>query len=539
MKAVSDRRIEHEGPEDADIFFIQDFPSSVDDTVLRILQDRGGDLFDSVLASFDMSRENVRIGSLLNYTPAANTFYKASGSWQLEESQKYLTDYLKTAKHKVLVPMGQRSLDFLTSYDDIDKRRGSVYKYKNFFVVPIQDPSITAIAGDRKAALIKDLDKIFRVAQHGWESPKHTMYVNPDVYQTEALLLEILAAPRLYIDIESKMHSSYIRCIGFAWEHEGELKAACFFNDGSFPDNNIGTYFRKVLNTLLLSEQPKTFHNGMFDTIMLEANGFETKNFDYDTMIAQHVLQPELAIGLDYCASMYTDYNYYKDDGKSAGARIDKMQLGVYNCKDVLTTALVQQGQQEEFNDTTRAYFEYKMQQRELAMHFSTTGMLVDQVRREEIDARVSEKRSEAYKTFIAIQLHYGVDLFKVSQRTKVQKFLYETLSLPLKTSKKGKATSDEDAIVSLISHVERKIQELKTEKAQEPWRFKLATLKLILTIAGYDKLLSSYVNIDLSFDGRARSWYKFWGTETGRWSAAMWYDGTGLNGQTIPREVL
>jgi len=90
-----------------------------------------------------------------------------------------------------------------------------------------------------------------------------------------------------------------------------------------------------------------------------------------------------------------------------------------------------------------------------------------------------------------------------------------------------------------LLATVEKKIQDLKTDAAKQPWQIKLAALKLILRIRGYDKLLGSYINIELSPDGRARSWYKFWGTETGRWSASSWYDGTGLNGQTIPRESL
>ena len=99
------------------------------------------------------------------------------------------------------------------------------------------------------------------------------------------------------------------------------------------------------------------------------------------------------------------------------------------------------------------------------------------------------------------------------------------------------KTFTDEDAIVSLLATVEKRIQDLKTEAAKQPWQIKLASLKLILRIRGYDKLLSSYIKINISHDGRARSWYKFWGTETGRWSASSWYDKTGLNGQTIPRE--
>ena len=179
------------------------------------------------------------------------------------------------------------------------------------------------------------------------------------------------------------------------------------------------------------------------------------------------------------------------------------------------------------------------MKQLPVAMHFSETGMLVDPARRDALAINVTTKRDADYKTLGGLQLLHNVPVFKVSQHKEVQKFLFDTLGLPLKTKRDGKTTSSEDAIVELLATVERQRQALKTGKARQPWDFKLAILKLILRIRGYDKLLSSYINIDLSPDGRARSWYKFWGTETGRWSASSWYDGTGLNGQTIPREVL
>jgi len=275
----------------------------------------------------------------------------------------------------------------------------------------------------------------------------------------------------------------------------------------------------------------------MFDTIMLEENGFTVNGWDYDTMVAQHVLQPELPIGLDYCTSMYTNINYYKDDGKESSDRIDRTKLGIYNCKDVVATAQVQAAQQAEFDETSLRYFKYKMQQVPLAKHFSKTGMLADEERRIELKTTVADKLDRDYMVFIGIQNMYQTEPFKVSQHARVNDFLYEKLGLPVKTTSEGRVTSGEDSIVSLLSFTEKKIQDLKTEAGRQPWQVKLAALKLILRIRGYEKLLSSYIDVETSPDGRVRSWYKFWGTETGRWSAGSWYDGTGLNGQTIPRE--
>lgn len=542
MKLVSDRFVQHIGPDEAPIFFLGDAPNTADDVSLIPFSGHVEDFLNRALETIGYTREDVRLGNVLNYQPNKNEFNKANTSWQMEESRNYLTSYLATHRHKVIVPMGDAALDFLTGQDGITKRRGSLYYYKGIPVVPMTHPSVCLRDGSAMPTFIHDIERVKQVIDEVYPGePDFEFYVDPDIFTLEGLLPTLLSASRLVVDIETKMNTSYIRCIGFAWS---ATQAVCIFNDAPYSDehpNAIGANFRRIVENLLTSNTSKTFHNGMFDTIMLEANGFEVNNWTYDTMIAQHVLQPELPLGLDYCVSMYTTINYYKDDGKESSDRIDRKRLGVYNCKDVVGTWMTQDGQQAEFAEYPGKYdyFLYKMKQIPLAKHFSNTGMLVDPVRRQELADVVVSKRDADYTVFLGIQQMFGVDFFKVSQSARVKDFLYKTLGLQTKTKRDGTVTADEDAIVDLLATVEKKIQDLKTEAGKQPWQIKLAALKLILRIRGYDKLLGSYINIDLSPDGRARSWYKFWGTETGRWSASSWYDGTGLNGQTIPRESL
>lgn len=534
MKLVSDRRVPHSGPEDAEIMFIGEAPGRDDDTLQVAFSGPSGDLLDSLLSSIDLTREQVRLGNVLNYQPAKNDFSKAHETWQLAESRKELTAYLKSHTHKILVPMGRRAIEFLLGYDSIEKHRSSVYRAHNAWVIPTNHPYSVLKDGTLSPATLIDFQKIKKVLTHGWTEPRFNFIIGPAYDQLEALLPTILAAPRLFCDIETKMHTAFIRCMGFAWS---DKDAVCIFNDGRYDGDRMGSNFRRVLEKILSSPIPKTFHNGMFDTLILSENGINVENWNYDTMIAQHVLQAQLPLGLDYCTSIYTDINYYKDDGKESSDRIDRTRLGIYNCKDVVATALVQAGQEKELSESQRAYLQYKMTQCPLALEFSRTGLLVDTGRRDELQERVSLLRSQDYLLFGHLVKHFDAELFLVSQHKKVADFLFKTLKLPIKTTQEGTVTTGEDAIVELLAHVEMKIQSLKTEEGKEPWRFKKAILKLILSIRGHDKLLSSYINVETSLDGRVRSTYKFWGAETGRWSAGKWYDDTGLNGQTIPRE--
>jgi uracil-DNA glycosylase family 4 len=547
MKIVSDIAVPHLGPEYADILILADCPTSDDTTCLRPFSGKNGELLDVALDAVGISRDDCRLGYVLNYQPAKDEHKRAFGTRQMEESRSYLSSFLQgtradnSPRHRIILAAGDLALNFLTGFDSIDKHRGSVYNYKGMHVIPITPLHICRWDGAKAKVLLLDLLKAKRVLEHGFKEPDFNFIIDPDIYQLEGVLNVIRNSPLVSADIETKRDTNYIRCIQFAWS---SLDAVCIYNDAPYIEGttSIGPTFRRVVGEVLESSSiEKVFHNGMFDTILLESNGFVVNNYQYDTMYAQHVLQPQLPLGLDFLTSIYTNINYYKDDGKGTSDRIDRQKLGIYGCKDVVATWQSRERQLVEFAEAPQKwkYFQYKMKQLALAKHFSTTGMLVDSVRQTALRERVTAQRESDYMIFFAILKMFGVEYFTVSQSGKVKDFLYKTLELPPKKNSDGNLTADEDAIVDLITTVTKKIQDLKTEKAQEPWKMKLTALKLILSIRGYDKLMGSYIDITTSTDGRARSWYKFWGTETGRWSAAKWYDDTGLNGQTIPRESL
>ncbi|KKL92882.1 hypothetical protein LCGC14_1208610, partial [marine sediment metagenome] len=66
-----------------------------------------------------------------------------------------------------------------------------------------------------------------------------------------------------------------------------------------------------------------------------------------------------------------------------------------------------------------------------------------------------------------------------------------------------------------------------------------LVICKLTMKIRGVRKVLSSYVDVEISDDGRARGFVKITGAETGRWSMSKYYDNTGIPMQTVPRDPI
>lgn len=542
MSHVSDRRVPHEGPLDSPFFFIGEAPGSNEDVALRPFVGQSGDLFNASLSEVGLSREDVRVGNVLNYQPTKNNFALAGMSWQLDESKKELTEYLRTHKHKVLIPMGNKALEFLTGHDSIEKHRGSVYRHATgAYIVPTIHPAAVLRDGSYTPAFLNDLLRAKRIVDDGWIEPtfnfSYPTAEKDNWFEAESILQAIRTAPRLWCDIETRKYTNYIRCVAFAWS---KTEAVCVFNDAT---EGLGPRFSRFIRILLEDVNiKKTFHNGFFDTNILRKNGVLVEGWDFDTMLMQHSLQPELPKGLDYCTSLYSPIQYYKDDGKESSDRLDKTKLAIYNCKDVVATCWTEEGQRAEADDIAWKMFNRKFEQTPLQQELTECGLLIDDVRRKEIEAIVLNKMGVAYSLFFHILSQHDIpesDYFKLSQHKKVQDFLYKTLKLPTKTKQDGSVTADEDAIVDLIGSTKRKLQELKTEKARYPWGLKFAALKLILEIRGYEKLLTSYVRVKVSLDGRARSVYNSTGTETNRWSASNYWDDTGWNGQTIPREGL
>ena len=126
-----------------------------------------------------------------------------------------------------------------------------------------------------------------------------------------------------------------------------------------------------------------------------------------------------------------------------------------------------------------------------------------------------------------------------VNSPKQVKELLYERLKLPVRKNYGGAITADENAIVSLIAFCQDKVRSSVKDSTKYEWMIRLATLKLILNIREKRTLMSRYLKVNRSPDGRIRSSYKVAATETGRWAANTYVDGTGINAQTMPREVL
>lgn len=546
--------VPNEGPVDAKIMFVGEAPGETENQQRRPFVGESGNLFTNVLNRNGVARGEVYLGNLCNHRPAyGNKFELLLSTDVLKEGLKSLYAHIEKHRPTVICALGAWPLSFLTGKKGIKKWRGSILEY-------INDPTIKVIPTVHPAAVLRDrgLYPIFDqdikrvIGDSAFPERRLTerrFIIDPRGMECEEWVQRLCASEFLGSDIETVKNSTKILCMGFA---PSPHLAVCFL-----PGSPEG---RRAIERVLLSDARKIFQLGTYDTIqLLNNNGYELKDpraeeldrpYWWDTLVAQHVLAPELPRSLEYLTSIYTREPYYKtvgrgsipDDEKGWNEKtVNRQSLYEYNCRDCCCTIETALQQMEELASepiATQNIFDFEMEMVGASRDISTAGLPIDDDRRAVIEKVLLKKWGT--KQF-ALDRLVGYTCNVRSPKLKV--ILYEKLDLPTKRKRDGAITTDEDAIVSLITHCKDKIASYKTAEKRMEWTVKLVVCQTILEIRGIRQVLSNYIlsrqrngRPRASSDGRIRSMYRI-GPETGRWSASKYVDGTGFNAQTLPRD--
>lgn len=536
MAQISLKKIQPIGPSNAEILIIGEAPDESEEALNTIFIGLAGDLLWNCLSNIGIDKTQCRVHNLCNYKPVGNIFAYCEDTPQLTEGLKEIDDFIKGNKDlKLVLLLGEKPLEYILKKYGINRWRGSAFTINSIIYFPTFHPAFIIRTGSDFSLFSFDIGKIPRLLSEGIKQYDFTKVIDPRGMELIEAISEILTWPDFTVDIESVRDSTHILCVGFAHKE----KAICIVNHASIGRD---IEFDSAIAQILESPIPKIFHNAIFDMEMLRLNGFIINSLHWDTMVAQHILEPELSRSLGFLTSIYTDLPYFKDMGKSAipdnekawGSKVDKSKLYEYNCMDVLSTYLIFQAQQLEVIDDFEVLFNYEMEMLEVSMHISKSGMLVDQQRKHELDIILTQRARKKQALLNAI-CEKNVNVRSV----KLKEVLYTDFKLPTRRKRDGSVTTDEDAIVSLIAYAKDKFESMVTENKELEWMKILGALKLILEIRGIRVLLSNFIDMTQSNDGRLRSSWNVAATETGRWSSSGYVDGTGGNNQTWARESL
>lgn len=556
-----DRWVPDEGPEAARILFVGEAPGEQEYEQLKPFIGPSGDILMNVLARNGIMRGEVRLANLSHRRPFNNKFEKLLGTQELKDSVRDLYAYIETYRPTVIAALGSWPLAFLTGKKGIKKWRGSILSY-------INDETIKVIATFHPAAVLRDrglyptfdIDIKRIISDSAFVEkrlPVRQYITDPRGMDLEEWTEKLCASRYLACDIETVKRSRHILCVGFSPSKD---VGVCIV-----PSHHEG---RKAIERILMSDAAKIFQFGTFDTMQLDENGYVIHDpkaaalerpYYWDTLIAQHSQASELPRSLEYLTSVYTREPYYKtegrgtipDDAKGWSMKVDKQSLYEYNCKDTCTTYEIFEQQKAEILDPAAyggwkdedlvASFDFSMSMLEVAHHISQAGLPIDLDRRQLLQDVLLKKWG--MKQFILDRMT-GYETNVRSPKLKSILYDKDKLGLPTRRNRDGGITTDEDAVVSLISYCKDKLDSVSRPDAVLGWQIKLAVCQTILEIRGIRQVLSNYVlermrdgTQRLSNDLRLRSTYKVGGTETWRWSAMKYVDGTGFNAQTLPRD--
>lgn len=271
------------------------------------------------------------------------------------------------------------------------------------------------------------------------------------------------------------------------------------------------------------SQAPKMFHNLLYD-VFHNAYYYHilNNNIYFDTMLAQHAIFPTLPKSLAFCASIYTNEVYWKDEGKvyikstNMNKITDWENFYIYNGKDCCVTYEIYEKQKEELTlwNTWEA-FNLMMRMTKPALYAMMTGIRIntDKV------AEFKEQNEKVIANLDTIKNAVIGDV-NIASPKQLKKLLYDDWKLPVQKIH-GKVTTEA-----------KKLRRLETYPVvQKP------LLGLIRSIKKYTKMRDFY-RLVLDPDGNVRFSAKLHGTITGRWSTSKCITGSGLNLQQQPVEV-
>jgi hypothetical protein len=223
-------------------------------------------------------------------------------------------------KPNIAVLLGNTAVWALLGSTGISKLRGSVC-YSSIIptlkCLPTYHPAAVLRQWDLRPITILDLQKAKRESEFPEvRRPERTIYVEPTFEEMEWYNDNFLApARRVSFDIETS--GQQITCIGFAPDHLSAIVIPFYDNrkaTGSYwptleDELRAWSYVRHVLN----SDRPKVAQNGLYDIHFLwRSYGIAVRNFEDDTMLLHHALQPESEKGLAFLGSVYTNETSWK-----------------------------------------------------------------------------------------------------------------------------------------------------------------------------------------------------------------------------------
>lgn len=440
--------------------------------------------------------------------------YNQKYKMYLDTLQKELTEW----SGNVIVAVGLVALYALTGERGITNWRGSVLEstlVPGKKVIPIIDPYISFKMYMYTYLIYHDMQRVVENQEYPDIRKRVRNYkLAPTYLESIQYLKECEKIPRIGFDVEGVTSMS---CISIAKSETDVISIPLVDAKGDyFTPEQEGAIILQLAKLLENPNQEHVAQNVIYDMDFLYVQyGIIVRN-PQDSMIAHAICFPDYQKGLGLLTSLYTDLNYYKDDGK-AGIKQNQSnrQFWLYNAKDSVSCL-------ESFNkcelllkelDNTEVY-KRQVKIVEPLVFMQYRGIRIDTAN---IHKASDEADDDLKPLFDKLYEMAGRELNPNSPK-QIKEYFYDHLGIPA-IKDKGKITTGEVAM--------KKLSAMGVKEAS-----------IILSIRKLRKLKGTYLDMKFRPDGRFATSFKPVGTKNGRLSSAKTIQGYGGNSQNLPYVV-
>jgi len=524
-----------EGAFNAKLVIVGEAPGVHEDELRRPFVGPSGELLDTFLEECGVKRNQVYITNVRKWKPPDNDFNRWNeGEPTLEAQTESLWEEINSIKPNCVLALGERALTAFTGKRGIFNWRGSILRDINHStkVVATWHPANLLRSNEEniesgrgifkylyKQVIRADFARAIEESRTPHlDLPERQLDICSTSLQFYRFIDKIYANGQTAADIEAL--SCIPDCISFSagplaamsvplWPHIGTI------NYEGLPPTELAYIWKAIAELLADPKIRKIGQNFKFDEDKIYRLGFRLDKLWWDTGIAEHVINPEMPLSLQFMTSIRTREPYYKDEGKLFDAKRDKYERRlIYNARDSAVTEEIAIDQLKDLTELglLDQFHQCYMPRHKFYLDMERVGFRVSETVRDNL----LEKYMLLWDTVHSRNTNnLGYDL-NVSSTPQVIFCVYKDLKLPLRLKVRKKKdgskiktpSADEETLTSLMAN------NAKNERIRN-------ILSDILEERKIRKTISTYILAKSDYDGRMRTSFNICGTETDRTSTS------------------
>lgn len=381
-----------DGPVNAPIALVGEAPGFAEAAIGKPFVGAAGSMLERILRRNSLQRGQFRIGNILQCCPPGLDLKGAPYEFSAIDHCTVHRDPLLNEGHKVVLAMGATPIKTLLNLHGHDRIRveefhGTVHRdpTDHFWVVPTFHPSYLQRGAHNLIGTVSfDLQVALELARGQWTPEPLDLVIDPPVDWVAAWTAQVIAAATqdpegiaLSCDIETPDKA------GGRPENEltpddqsyqiNRWNFCCHPDQGiTIPDDPA--YYPCIQQLLELGCRHYWWNGYGYDWARIAARGYKPQwMWQIDLMVAAHILQSDVPLGLGFWAPFYSRYGAWKHISETDPAKyacIDGPQT--QRCGYGIIGDLIQQGQWRAFQEDCHLLYH------EVLKPAQDVGILVD-----------------------------------------------------------------------------------------------------------------------------------------------------------------